>query len=587
MNSPSSGRADPNTIAIILDRFLDKYAQQVFMGAHDYTHKNGINLICAITPVAGNVGPLPDLIGPTNVDGILFIASILSNFQGDTLTLPAALKKYDPLPTVSIGEGFDGIHSVTVDNRVGFSLAIQHLIDAHGHRKLAFIRGPATNQDADLRFNTYKDVLKRNNIPFNPDVVIQADWSVGSGAAAMRRLLNYGVQKFDAIVCANDAMATGVINELHLHGLLVPTDMAVIGFDNIGDCGFSLTTVDQPVAEIGRRAASMLWDLCRGMKVPQQITLPAEMIIRASCGCTGSRLAPAITDNMEMPEQTQPLAEYRERIVLGMAHALGDVPDETAPEWLGQLYDAFVLDVTGGPAGRFSKLLESLLRETMTESESVTAWYSAIAVMRGELMPRISQPEIMVVAENLLHQSEQLIARGAKRVRLSVLARPTTALEEGDISASGSEHVQIPEKFVRKLSALGVRRCYAVIFEGDGALPERCRVILAYETRERVPDGLVGTTYPASQLLPDNLRDSNFDTLLAMPLRKGERHLGLIFFEKGDIDGLVFESLRWQLSELLWFKSQKQSQTATATATVVTSPDAGTHPHDDSRPSAT
>lgn len=571
MISNPSGQSDPNTIAIILDRFLDKYAQQVFMGAHDYTHKNGINLICAITPVAGNIGPLPDLIGANNVDGILFIASILSNFDGDVVSLPLALKKYEPLPTVSIGEGFEGIHSVTVDNRVGFSLAIQHLIDAHGHRKLAFIRGPATNQDAELRFNTYKDVLKRNNIPFNPDIVIQGDWSVGSGAAAMRRLLSYGVKKFDAIVCANDAMATGVINELHLHGLLVPTDMAVIGFDNIGDCGFSLTTVDQPVAEIGRRAASMLWDLCRGMRVPQQITLPAEMIIRASCGCTGSRLAPAITDNMEMPEQTQPLAEYRERIVLGMAHALGDVPDETAPEWLGELYDAFVLDVTGGPAGRFSKLLESLLRETMTESETVTAWYSAIAVMRGELMPRISQPEIMVVAENLLHQSEQLIARASKRLRLSVLARPTPPQESSEAS---SESMQIPDKFIRKLSALGVRRCYAVIFEGDGDIPERCRVILAYETRERAPEGIVGTTYPAKQLLPDNLRNSNFDTLLAMPLRKGEQHLGLIFFEKGDIDGLVFESLRWQLSELLWMKSQTHSQTvsATATSTVVTPP---------------
>ena len=560
---PDTAPRSPRTLAIILDRFLDKYAQQIFAGVHDFTHKNGINLICAITPVAANVGPLPDLLGPQNVDGILFISAILTNVEKDRLSLTQVLNKYDPLPSVSIGESFEGIHSVTVDNRVGMAVAIQHLIDAHGLRKLAFVRGPVTNQDADLRFATYKEVLKRNNIAFNPDFVFQGDWSVGSGAKALQRMLLFGVKKFEAIVCANDAMATGVINELHSHGLLVPTDMAVIGFDNIGDCGFSLTTVAQPVVEIGRRSANLLWDLCRGIPAPQQITLPAEMIVRASCGCIGSRLLPAITENVDMTDHSQPLAEYRHTVALAMAHALGDVPDETAPEWLGELFDAFVLDVTGGPAGRFSKQLDAALRETMTESDSVTAWFSALAVMRGELMPRLSQPEIMVVAESLFHQAEQLIQRASKRLRLSVLARPSKT----EAGKSGAQ-ARVPGKFVAKLAALGVRRCYAVLFEDEPAhaagVPQQARVVLAYDTRDANAESLVGTVYPARQLLPDNLRNSHFDTLLAMPLRKGDKHLGLIFFEKGDIDGLVFESLRWQLSERLWLTSQQPAAQASS-----------------------
>jgi DNA-binding LacI/PurR family transcriptional regulator len=527
--------------------FLDKYSQMLFEGASDFTRQHGINLICAITPVINNVSPLRDLLGPENVDGILFVSSILTNFSKDNNAVARLLERYSPAPCVSIGEAIETIPSVTVDNRAGMSNAIQHLIDAHRFKRIAFVRGPESNQDAQQRFAAYQDVLRSAGIAIDPDLIAQGNWSISSGAAAVRNLLSTG-KKFDAVVCANDPMAAGAISTLHARGMIVPSDVAVVGFDNINETGLSLTTVEQPAYEMGRRAARMLLDLARGLTVPKQITLPAELVIRQSCGCLGSRLMPAISaDGLTHQSDPTPFLERREATLLAMTHALGATPDNVVPVWLERIYDGFVLDMTNGPTGRFLSALNSALATQTGTTEN--GWQSSLSVLRSELLPCMSQHDFVIIAETLWHQAELSIADAVARFQRFT---PSSSPSESGTPPAIRDTQQILKTFVEKLIAIGVGRCYVVLFEGSETVPEWSRMILAYSKDGGAQIDARGARFPAHQLLPESLMPPYCTTMLALPLCNADEHLGLIFFERGRADGFVYESLRWQLSEQLW-----------------------------------
>ena len=554
MNPPIPDRPERHTtFAIVLDRFLDKYAQSIVAGVAEFTKENNIHLLCAVTAATENPSPLRDLIGPANVDGLMFVGAMLTNFLGDASGVAKFLERYAPLPSVSIGEAFYGMHSVSVDNRAGMSAAVEHLIIYHGLKQIAFIRGPASNMDANERYNAYEDVLKTHGIPIDPGLVQQGAWTLTSGAACTRKLLETRAGKFQAIVCANDAMATGAINALNARGLLAGVDVAVTGFDNIGESDFALTTVNQPTHQIGRRAAQKLLDLCRGKTVDTQTRMASELVVRSSCGCAGSRFSQAVQEEAESgEEQISPLIAYRDPVMLAMAHALGNVTDGKIPDWLATLYDAFALDVLAGPAGRFVGALESLLAAQIAANEHINAWHGAIAVMRDDLSRHLHQPETIVVTEGLWRQAELSIESIAKRFRAGMTgSKLMRAVTMQDAPPPAGSLAELAEKFTEKLSALNIDRCYMVLFEDQEPIPKSARVVLAYDRSHpelRVPSA----SFPAALMLPRELFSSDFNTLLVMSLRKDNRHLGLVFFDRGYSDGFVYESLRWQFSEQLF-----------------------------------
>jgi hypothetical protein len=112
---------------------------------------------------------------------------------------------------------------------------------------------------------------------------------------------------------------------------------------------------------------------------------------------------------------------------------------------------------------------------------------------------------------------------------------------------------QVLKNFVDKLSAIGIERCFVVLFEGRDALPEWARVILSFSKDAGAKIDARGERFPAHHLLPESLMPPYCTTLLTLPLLTAEnQNIGLIFFERGRADGFVYESLRWQLSEQLW-----------------------------------
>lgn len=194
------------------------------------------------------------------------------------------------------------------DNRVGAYEAVRHLV-RHGHRRIAHVQGPLQYQCSLDRFAGYQQALEEAGIAVDPTLIAQGDFTTASGRAATTRLLALA-ERPTAIFAANDQMAYGVLSVSEAHGLRLPDDLAVIGFDDTTLSSHTrpaLTTVKQPFAEMGRSAAEMLLALVSaprlfgggaysqmaqpvgtradlGSRQPTRIQWPTELVVRASCG---------------------------------------------------------------------------------------------------------------------------------------------------------------------------------------------------------------------------------------------------------------------------------------------------------------
>jgi LacI family transcriptional regulator len=189
-----------------------------------------------------------------------------------------------------------GADVVSADNWSGAHALVTHLVAEHGRRRLFHVDGPATAPDAQVRRLAMQSVIGTH-----PGTVLSGSYSgrftVRSGEEAAERLLRAdgGGPLPDAIVCANDQMAIGVLRTLAAHRIRVPEDIAVVGFDDIFPaslCDPPLTTVHQPMRKIGERACDRLIERIADPSLRPRIELlPAELVLRSSCGCPPGTMA--------------------------------------------------------------------------------------------------------------------------------------------------------------------------------------------------------------------------------------------------------------------------------------------------------
>lgn len=216
------------------------------------------------------------------VDGIIVFAGRLSD---------AKLKSYaKEVPIVVTGRRSraPGLFSMQIEDRQGAVIAVQHLIDL-GHRKIAFIAGSENHPDAVERFEGYKKSLHDAAIPFDPKLVAVGDWHEEGGLRATLGLLA-SKAKFTALFCVNDQTAYGACLALYRQGLSVPSDVSVMGFDDLPASAYRLpplSSIRQSIGELGDRSAQALLQLIAGER-PRFAAPPLELVVRES---TASRRA--------------------------------------------------------------------------------------------------------------------------------------------------------------------------------------------------------------------------------------------------------------------------------------------------------
>jgi DNA-binding LacI/PurR family transcriptional regulator len=218
------------------------------------------------------------------VDGVIVASAALED--RNVLQLWAS-----GFPSVFIGRyPYDHrIDAIGVDDAGGAREATDHLIEVHGARRIAYLAGPANTISAVDRMEGYRTSLARHGIVYREDLVIHGDYDQASGERACRDLLSR--DGFDAIMTGNDEMAIGALRVLRGAGIRVPEDVPLVGFDDLSAASIvtpPLTTVHQPVRELGAAAATRLISLIETPEQPaSQVLLPVSLVVRRSCGCTG------------------------------------------------------------------------------------------------------------------------------------------------------------------------------------------------------------------------------------------------------------------------------------------------------------
>jgi LacI family transcriptional regulator len=218
------------------------------------------------------------------VDGLVIAEDIVGRDQLAQLALR--------VPTALIAGEPAGVHAdaIGVDNRSGTEAIVSHVIERHGRTRLCHIGGPAEAPDALERRAAFEDVVARH-----PGVTVAGSFpghfSAVSGQLAVRQILAGARRDMpDAIICANDQTAIGAMRELQAAGVRVPADVAVVGFDDMHLGALlapPLTTVRQPMRQLGERACSLLLQRVADPALPPRVErLPTELIVRESCGCT-------------------------------------------------------------------------------------------------------------------------------------------------------------------------------------------------------------------------------------------------------------------------------------------------------------
>ena len=173
---------------------------------------------------------------------------------------------------------------VDVDNRGGARSAVAHLL-AGGRRTIATIAGPSDMAAGIDRLNGYREGLDEADIDPDDALVVLGDFTQESGAAAMERLLQ-ARPDIDAVFAASDLMAAGAMSVLTSAGRRVPEDVAIVGFDDSPVATSTrppLTSVRQPIEEMGHEMARLLVDAVEGSEtVPRRVILATELVRRAS-----------------------------------------------------------------------------------------------------------------------------------------------------------------------------------------------------------------------------------------------------------------------------------------------------------------
>jgi LacI family transcriptional regulator len=217
------------------------------------------------------------------VDGVIVTATTM----GDPVI--GSLQRAD-LPFVVIGRPDDGdsVFSVDVDNRGGARAAADHLV-ACGYQRIGFIAPPANTTAGVDRRAGFLEGLDRAGLSVGGRVE-EGDWGEESGRRAMERLLAKEADRPDAVFAASDRMAVGGLRAIREAGLNCPSDVAVVSFDGLLPADQTvprLTSITQPVAEVGERAATLLHDVIDGsVTEPEQIVFPTRLVIGESCGST-------------------------------------------------------------------------------------------------------------------------------------------------------------------------------------------------------------------------------------------------------------------------------------------------------------
>jgi DNA-binding LacI/PurR family transcriptional regulator len=279
------------TIGVIVPEFSEGYFTMVMNGVEEHLLQAGyLHYVVCHQGRPDLIDEYPRLLVNRSVDGFLLVNT--------SLLAPVA----QPVVSISGHKAMAGVTNVMLNHERSAVLALKHLMDL-GHRKIAFMKGQRHALDSETRWQSIVGIARGMGLQIVPELCVHLEansWSPELGYPIVRDLLQR-TRDLTAIFCFNDIAAIGAIRALTDAGLSCPSDISIVGFDDIASAMYhtpSLTTVRQPLRRMGETAAQLLLRRIQHPKeaYPDTVTFEPELMVREST--SAARILPGSAGRM-------------------------------------------------------------------------------------------------------------------------------------------------------------------------------------------------------------------------------------------------------------------------------------------------
>jgi hypothetical protein len=550
-------------VALLLDSIRDDHQAGIVHGAaHASLHAN-VQLTCIAGGVLGDSTRPPfdrnflfDLVEPQAYDGTLALVGALSNHLG-VPHVTGWLKRFAARPLVSVGVELPDVPSITFAGAKGMGELIKHLLEVHGHHRIAFVRGPSANPEAEERYAAYLGALEAAQVVPDPRLVLAGNWSRDSGALAIRELFDsrgVAVESVSAIAAANDFMALGALDELRQRGVSVPNDVAVVGFDDVEALRAAvppLTTVRQPSQALGREALRRLIGLTNKQEEALLTTLPATLVLRRSCGCSKVERGQRIRQPVDEARSFElAIVERRDLICAELSRAAQGALFGAGSGWEQLLLNALLRDLASADGTSFLTTLDRMLLGLQNAGADLSLCPQVIGTLGRAVQDCAARDsQLLARLDEVLDGARELVAEWLVRNEVRSRSEMFEQLREFSrmsaflMSAPSRRAIQasVEERFRR----LDIPALSLGLFSQPGQVSSECVCLAAYNRNRRleVPD-----TFRTSDFGPAEVFENDTQARLVLPLLFDGVPLGILTVVLSDVAPAVYEQLREALS---------------------------------------
>lgn len=554
------------TIGVLVDWIDVPYQTSIMSGISSYVQNHSINLI--VFPAGRINSPdewercrniLYEFINRRYIDGLIVLSSTVGSVVGSKELGDIMKRKYEHFPKVIIGDQLENIPSIIVDNELGMREVMEHMVDFHGYKRIAFIKGPEGIPGADIRFEIFKSFMEERGIPLHPELIVPGNFVLHSGIDAVRTLLDERKVQFDAIISANDNMALGAINELQLKGRMGSESVPIAGFDDIiSSKTAKLTTVKQPLYQEGKLACEYLIKKIYGQQIPMIEKLSTSLVIRESCGCFSAAVTSAITGTYNIAGNIfeSSFSQQKDRILTKLLHTdigIEKIKEKEFYDWLKKLLNAFIDELGGKKVNSFLLIWKNLIQWGINEEISLTVLDNILSLFRRMLISYIFERELLINAEDLFQEARIMVGEALQKtdiVHKLLEENQNVRLNElgMELSTALNTDKQM-DLLYRDIPRLGIKSCYIALYEDPSQPLKKSRLILAFDEISRYhlpPDGV---SFSTLDLIPEDYFPKNKRfSLVVQAMYEGFIQIGFIVMDYMPNNGKIYENLRTKIS---------------------------------------
>jgi len=570
------------TIGFLTESLSSLYQSNLWIGASDTAVRLGYSMVCfaggslyrsSWNEYEQQRNAIYSFLDKSRLSGLV-IAGSLGNFISST-EFKEFYNRFIDIPLVCLGPEIPSVPTVIVDNIHGMRQLISHLVETHHCREIAFVRGPEGNQEAEERLKIFREVLIEHGITPDNKLIIKGDFSRDAGIHAVEYLLKNEL-RFDALVGANDDTALGALKAFQEHHIRVPEEVLVFGFDDIEESSFSappLTTVRQPLYEIGSKSIEVIHNCIHGSKIKGTIIVPATMVTRQSCGCFRNH---EVDGKLFVNEEAALPGDNEQTLHTEVAKAVHTMMTHTSEHVDGalvqELVSAFIGEFSDANREQFLQVMHKIAWKIAGLGGDTLGLFHVLSIMR-KFASMNSSETLSEKCELLFQNSYIAIMDAANRTqanrRLSSERRASILRTAGQAIASAFDFDKLIDVIALEMVNLEIDECYLSLYTGSDFTnkTEQLQLVLALQGGKKVAIEQEQAFFKAPHLLPAGIRNSvSANSLLVEPVYFRDEQIGVLLFDvRRCRDGLTYEILQQHISSalkgaLLMKKVQEQTE---------------------------